>query len=102
MFIVQLDYKTSLEEVDKYLQSHREFLDYYYQQGLFLMSGPRKPRIGGIIIAMTKDRDYLEVILKEDPYYKADIANYSIIEFIPIKHREELNTLIHKTEGKLC
>ncbi len=102
MFIVQLDYKTSLVEVDKYLQAHREFLDYYYQQGLFLISGPRKPRTGGIIIAMTKDRDYLEAILKEDPYHKADIADYSILEFIPVKHRDELTSLILKTEGKLC
>ena len=102
MFIVQLTYKTPLSEVDKYLQAHREFLDYHYKQGLLLVSGPMKPRTGGIIIALTKDRAYLESILQQDPYHLADITSYALIEFSPVKHRDELTDIIHKTEGKLC
>ncbi len=102
MFIVQLTYKTPLSEVDKYLQAHREFLDYYYKQGLLLVSGPMKPRTGGIIIALTQDRAYLESILKQDPYHLAEITSYQLIEFTPVKHRDELTDIIHKTEGKLC
>lgn len=102
MFIVQLTYKTPISEVDKYLQAHREFLDYHYKQGLFLVSGPMKPRTGGILIALTKDRALLESVLKQDPYALAEIADYELIEFIPIKHRDELKDLIDTTEGKLC
>ncbi|MFA6303087.1 MAG: YciI family protein [Legionella sp.] len=102
MFIIQLTYKTPMNEVDKYLAAHREFLDYHYKQGLLLASGPMKPRTGGIIIAMTKDKDRLEAIFKEDPYYLAEIADYQFIEFTPVKHREEIKDLIDKTEGKLC
>ena len=102
MFIVQLTYKTPISEVDKYLQAHREFLDYYYKQGLLLVSGPIKPRTGGIIIALTKDQVYLESILQKDPYYLAEIADYQLIEFTPIMHRDELKDIIHNTEGKLC
>ena len=102
MFIVLLTYKTAIIEVDKYLQAHREFLDYHYKQGLLLVSGPMKPRTGGIIIAATNDKIYLESVLKEDPYYLAEIADYQIIEFTPVKHCNELNDLILKTEGKLC
>lgn len=102
MFIIKLTYQTSLSEVDKYLQAHREFLDYHYKQGLFLLSGPMKPRTGGILIALTTDKPYLESVLQQDPYYLADIARYELIEFTPVKHRDELSTLINKTEGKLC
>ncbi|MDI1351441.1 MAG: YciI family protein [bacterium] len=102
MFVVQLTYITSISEVDKYLQAHREFLDYHYMQGLLVASGPMKPRTGGIIIAATNDRDYLEAVFKQDPYYLAEIAEYQFIEFTPIKHRDELKELIQKTEGKLC
>ncbi|KTD07879.1 YciI family protein [Legionella jamestowniensis] len=102
MFIVQLTYKTPISEVDKYLQAHREFLDYYYKQGLLIASGPMKPRTGGIIIAATSDKDYLESVLKRDPYYLAEIADFQIVEFTPVKHCEELKDLIQKTEGKLC
>lgn len=102
MFIVQLTYKTPLSEVDKYLQAHREYLDYFYKQGLLLVSGPMKPRTGGIIIALTKDKAYLESILQKDPYHLAEITEYTLIEFTPVKHREELTDIINKTEGKLC
>ncbi len=102
MFIVQLTYKTSISEVDKYLQAHREFLDYYYKQGLILASGPMKPRTGGIIIALTTDRNYLESILQKDPYYLAEITNYTLIEFTPVKHCDEIKDLIYAAEGKLC
>lgn len=102
MFIVQLKYIAPIAEVDKYLQAHREFLDYHYKQGLLVVSGPMKPRTGGIIIAATNNRDYLESIFKEDPYYLAEIAEYQFIEFTPVMHRDELKNLIQKTEGELC
>jgi len=102
MFIVQLTYQVSLLEVDKYLQAHREFLEYYYSQGLFLLSGPLKPRTGGIIIALTTDRAYLESVLQQDPYHLADIASYQLMEFTPVKHCHELTALIARTEGQLC
>jgi uncharacterized protein YciI len=102
MFIVQLTYKTSINEVDKYLQAHREFLDYHYKQGLLLASGPMKPRTGGIVIALTTDKVYLESVLKQDPYYLAEIADYKLIEFTPVKHRPEITDLIAQTEGNLC
>lgn len=102
MFIVQLTYKTPLIEVDKYLQAHREFLDYHYKQGLIVMSGPMQPRTGGIIIAATHDKAFLESVFKQDPYYLAEIADYEFIEFIPVKYIDELKVLIQKTEGQLC
>jgi len=102
MFIVQLSYKAPISEVDKYLQAHREFLDYHYKQGLFLASGPMKPRVGGVLIALTKDRVHLESVLQQDPYALAEIADYNLIEFTPVKHRDEIKDLINNTEGKLC
>lgn len=101
MFIIQLTYKAPLGEVDKYLSAHREFLEYYYKQGVLLASGPMKPRTGGIIIAAHNDRTHLEKILAQDPFYLAEIAEYEIIEFTPIKHCEELKDLIQNSEGKL-
>lgn len=102
MFIIQLTYKVPLSEVDKYLQAHREFLDYHYKQGLLLASGPMKPRTGGIIIAATNDRVHLESVFERDPFRLAEIADYQIIEFTPVKHCDALKDLIQKTEGKLC
>ena len=102
MFIIQLHYKTPLSEVNKYLSAHREFLDYYYKQGLLIASGPMNPKTGGIIIAASKDKAALETIFAQDPFYLAEIADYHYIEFTPIKHCDALKEMIQKTEGKLC
>lgn len=102
MFIIKLSYKVPLTEVDKYLQAHREFLDYHYRQGLLVASGPTVPRTGGIIIAATKDRSFLESVMNEDPFHLADIADFELIEFTPVKHCEALKELIKNTEGQLC
>ncbi|WP_419419883.1 YciI family protein [Legionella sp. D16C41] len=102
MFIIQLTYKTTLTEVDKYLQAHREFLDYYYKQGLLIASGPMKPRIGGIIVAATSNRAHLESVFQKDPYYLAEIADYQFIEFTPVMYCESLKALIQESEDTLC
>ena len=102
MFVVQLTYLVPTLEVDKYLSADGEFVDYDYKQGSLVASGPMKPRTGGIIIAATNDRAYIESIFKQDPYYLAEIASYEFIEFTPVMHRDELKELIQKMEGKLC
>ena len=98
MFIIQLTFKVPLVEVDKYVQSHRDFLDNYYKQGLLILSGPLKPRTGGIIIAAIKDRARVEAIFAQDPYRLADVADFQFIEFDAVKHCEALGELIHKAE----
>jgi uncharacterized protein YciI len=94
MFIVKLTYIAPLSEVDKYLKSHREFLEYHYMQGLFLASGPMTPREGGILIALGDDKEGLEKVLQQDPYHMAEITSYEVIEFTPVKYRQELKGLL--------
>ena len=102
MIVIKLTYKKPITEVDKYLQTHREFLDYHYKQGLLVASGPMNPRVGGIIIAATRDKKALETIMAKDPFALADVADYEFIEFTPIKHAEALKEIVLRSEGKLC
>lgn len=102
MIIVHLTYIAPLGEVDKYLQAHREFLEYHYKQGLLLASGPTIPRTGGIIIALTQDKSALETLFQSDPYYLADIAKYEFIAFTPVKHCDAIKDLIRISEGQVC
>ena len=77
MFIVSLNYKKEISEVEKYLKEHVDFLDKYYLLGKFICSGRKNPRTGGIIL------------VNEDPFYKNEIAEYEFIEFIPTKFDEK-------------
>jgi uncharacterized protein YciI len=94
MFIVSLTYKKPLEEVDKHLNEHIEFLDKHYKEGFFICSGRKNPRTGGIIILNAKDRNEVEKIISEDPFYINAIAEYEIVEFLPTKFDSRFEVFI--------
>lgn len=83
MFIVSLNYKSDLAEVDKHLDAHVDYLTQEYANGNFIASGRKIPRTGGIILSCVKDKAELQLILAKDPFSKAGIAEYEITEFIP-------------------
>lgn len=83
MFIVSLNYKCELEEVDRHLDAHVAYLKEEYSNGNFVASGRKIPRTGGIIISAVQNKDELEMILAKDPFNKAGIAEYEITEFVP-------------------
>lgn len=82
MFVVSLTYLADLSEVDRYLQEHVEFLERYYASGHFLASGPKVPRDGGMILVEADDRETLDRILTEDPFFQHSVAKYDVTEFI--------------------
>ena len=83
MYIAVLTYKKPLEEVDRFLQAHRDYLAEHYAAGEFIASGPRTPRIGGVIMMKADNRAAVEAIIAQDPFNVNDIAEYQIVEFTP-------------------
>lgn len=83
MFIAILTYKKPLEEVDRFLQAHREYLAEHYAVGDFITSGPQIPRVGGVIMIKTENRTAVDDIIAHDPFNNNDIADYQIVEFTP-------------------
>jgi uncharacterized protein YciI len=94
MFLVLVNYKKPLDIIDKHLADHRAFLDEGYKQDFFIVSGPRNPRTGGIIISQLNDRAQLETILSRDPFQIHDVAEYEIVEFMPIKHHQKFTAFL--------
>ena len=85
LFIVILSYKVPLEKIDAFRPAHLEFLKNYYDENLFIASGPQVPRNGGIIIAKCDNKDILQEILANDPFAINGLTTYEIIEFAPTK-----------------
>jgi uncharacterized protein YciI len=81
MFVIELSYKAPLTEIDAHMAAHVIFLKKYYTSGNFLVSGRKIPRDGGIIVAVGKNRQQIEAIVKEDPFYEHELADFRIIEF---------------------
>lgn len=81
MFVIELIYKASLEDIDAHMAAHVRFLNKYYAAGNFLVSGRKIPREGGIILSVGKNREEIEAIVREDPFHKHGLADFRIIEF---------------------
>ena len=94
IFIAILTYKKPLDEVTKFRPEHLDFLETYYKSGKFIVSGRQTPPEGGIIIANNVTKEELESILKEDPFYKNDLADFRIIEFTSAKYAEEFESFV--------
>lgn len=83
MFIAILTYRKPLEEVDRFLQAHREYLAEHYAAGDFIASGPQTPRIGGVIMIKAENRAAVDAIIAQDPFNINAIAEYQLVEFTP-------------------
>lgn len=93
MFIVLLTYVKPLETLDTLMDEHVRFLDEQYDAGLFLVSGRRVPRSGGVILTRQTERAALEAVLAQDPFAKNGAATYELIEFTPSKCVPEMSFL---------
>lgn len=83
MYIALLHYERPLEEVDALLPAHRDYLDRHYAAGVFVASGRREPRTGGVILVREHPRAVVEDILAQDPLVLAGVARHELIEFTP-------------------
>jgi uncharacterized protein YciI len=68
MFIVTLTYLKPVEEIDALMPGHVAWLDKGYADGLFLASGRRIPRTGGVILARSGSEAALADYLGCDPF----------------------------------
>ncbi len=89
MFIAILTYKKPLEEVDRFLQAHRDFLSVHYAAGDFIASGPQTPRTGGVIMMQAESRAVVDTIIAQDPFHIHGIADYQIVAFTPTLFRDD-------------
>ena len=94
MFVIELIYKAELSEIDAHMKAHIAYLKKYYAAGHFLVSGRKIPRDGGIILAVGKDKQQLEAIVKEDPFCKHGLADFRIIEFRASQRADDIQQRI--------
>jgi len=90
IFIIDLEYCVPLTQVEPLIPAHITFLEKYYERGVFLASGAKVPREGGVILAISKSKEVVQNLIKQDPFYVAGVAKYSITEFTPSNKAKEL------------
>jgi uncharacterized protein YciI len=94
MFLLLLKYKVPIEHVERVTPVHREFLEQGYRAEKLLVSGPRVPRTGGVIVARVKTREEVDALIHEDPFFKEGVADYEIVEFQAVKFHSSIANLV--------
>lgn len=93
MFVMELTYTAPVEAVEEEMDAHLAWLDGYYAAGIFLASGRKVPRDGGMILAGGVSRKEIEKIAAEDPFTVAGVCTYRITEFLATKTSADLATV---------
>ncbi|KJK22402.1 hypothetical protein UB46_21760 [Burkholderiaceae bacterium 16] len=83
LYLILLRYRAPLEELDRHLAAHRDFLHRHYAAGHFLLSGRQEPRVGGAILARGTSREEVAGWLAEDPFHREGLADYETIAWAP-------------------
>ncbi|MGY4539068.1 uncharacterized protein YciI [Mucilaginibacter sp. UYNi724] len=94
MFIISLNYIAPLEELDEHMDAHVKYLKKYYAADVFLMSGRKVPRTGGVIIAQADSKEILEKIIADDPFHQHKLAEFEITEFQASQAHPDLKHLL--------
>lgn len=81
MFVIELTYIAPLDQIDEAMADHVAFLQQGYDAGLFLVSGRKDPRDGGIILAVGQGHEHMEALMQRDPFVARGLATVRVIEF---------------------
>ncbi|MGA4838561.1 YciI family protein [Streptomyces sp. G45] len=90
MYVMELTYTAPTDRVDALLAEHVRWLDEQYARGVFLASGRKNPRDGGVIIAVGESRERIEALAASDPFVTGGVCEYRITEFLATKTAPEL------------
>ncbi|AQT75331.1 MULTISPECIES: YciI family protein [Streptomyces] len=93
MFVMELTYTAPVEAVEDEMDAHIAWLDGYYAAGVFLASGRKVPRDGGVILAAGVSRAEVEKIAAEDPFSVAGVCAYRITEFMATRTSADLSAV---------
>jgi uncharacterized protein YciI len=81
LYLILLTYIRPPDEVAAHLEEHRAYLRRAYAEGHFIVSGPRIPAQGGVILARAASADDARDLIRTDPFHQRGIAEYQLIAF---------------------
>ena len=81
MFIIDLHYTAPLPAIDAAMGEHMKFLNACYKNNLFIASGRKVPRTGGIILAVGSSKIAIEELMAQDPFVAKGLATVTVTEF---------------------
>jgi uncharacterized protein YciI len=90
MFVLSLTYTAPLERIDALAEEHMAWVDRGYAEGMFLASGRKVPRTGGVVLVAAASRAELAEFVAADPFAREGVADYEITEVALTRTSDDL------------
>lgn len=91
--VIALTYVAPIEAIDARMADHVAWLDRGYAEGLFLASGRKVPRTGGVILSRGHKAE-VEALVATDPFVATGLASVEITEFTASMSADALADLL--------
>jgi uncharacterized protein YciI len=94
MFVVLLRFSVNQDKAGQLVESHKEWLQRGFDEGVFLLAGLLQPKLGGAILAHNASLSELQKRVSEDPFVKEQVVSPEILEFTPSRAQEKVRFLL--------
>lgn len=81
MFVVISSYRSSIQAVLPYERAHISWITEGYAAGRILVSGPRVPLNGGVLVVRGTDVAEVSAWMAGDPFVEAGVVDFEVFEF---------------------
>ena len=81
MYLIISNYVVPTTQVEPHREQHVAWIQQYLDSGDFIMAGPRRGKIGGVIVSCSMPIDKLMKILSEDSFVSENLVETQIVDF---------------------
>lgn len=81
MYLIISSYIVPTTQVNPHRAQHVAWIQQYLDSGDFIMAGPRRGKIGGVIVSKKMNKDKLMQILAEDSFVFENLIEMQIVDF---------------------
>jgi len=93
MYLLNISYSQPPTKVEPHVPSHGAWVKHHLDADTFLLAGPKKSGLGGVILVKSISKNELQKLLAEDPYVQTEVVDYQIVDFDCKLATPELNAL---------
>lgn len=94
MFIVLLKFSGNKGNAGQFMEGHKEWIARGFDDGVFLMAGGLKPKLGGCVVAHNTSLPDLQSRVNSDPFVVENVVEAEILEITPAKADPRLEFLL--------
>ena len=94
MFVVVLKFSTHKSRASELMESHNQWIQRGFDEGVFLLVGTVQPKLGGAVVAYNTSLTELQSRVNDDPFVAEDVVTAEILEITPARTDARLDCLM--------